>query len=411
MKQKLATTKYFSAKRVATLAVLCAMGLIMFMVESLFPPLFLPGAKMGLSNIFSLLTLFLLGPIDAFILVVVRVVLGSMFTGNMSTLMYSLTAGVVSVVVSSILVEFAYPKVSIIAISIVSAVLHNLTQNVVFCLVSDTPQMFSYMPWLALLGVLAGVIVGAAVWFMLRMIPTRTFATLLDFNLSELQSEQQLTEQQPKIVCRAVIFDLDGVLVHTDEYHYLAWKSLADELDVYFDRTINNRLRGVSRMDSLEIVLENASVQYSDEEKKRLASIKNDRYVELLDNMSPESVDSGVLSALGELKAMGLKLAIGSSSKNSKLILQKTGLDKYFDAVSDGNNITKSKPDPEVFVKAAQFIGEDVCNCVVVEDARSGIDAAKNGDFVAIGIGDAANYEHTDYAISSLADLVELLKQ
>lgn len=411
MKQKLATTKYFSAKRVATLAVLCAMGLIMFMVESLFPPLFLPGAKMGLSNIFSLLTLFLLGPIDAFILVVVRVVLGSMFTGNMSTLMYSLTAGVVSVVVSSILVEFAYPKVSIIAISIVSAVLHNLTQNVVFCLVSDTPQMFSYMPWLALLGVLAGVIVGAAVWFMLRMIPTRTFATLLDFNLSELQSEQQLTEQQPKIVCRAVIFDLDGVLVHTDEYHYLAWKSLADELGVYFDRTINNRLRGVSRMDSLEIVLENASVQYSDEEKKRLASIKNDRYVELLDNMSPESVDKNVLSALDELKAMGLKLAIGSSSKNAKLILQKTGLDKYFDAVSDGNNITKSKPDPEVFVKAAQFIGEDACNCVVVEDAHSGIDAAKNGGFVAIGIGDAANYEHTDYAISSLADLVELLKQ
>lgn len=186
-------TKYFSAKRIATLSVLTAMGLIMFIVESLFPPLILPGAKMGLSNIFSLLAIFLLGPIDAIVLVVVRVVLGSMFTGNMSTLMYSLSAGLVSVIVSSILVEFAYPKVSIVAISIVAAVLHNLTQNVVFCLVSNTPQMFSYMPWLALLGVLAGVIVGAAVWFILRMIPLRTFVTMLGLELSV--SEPKTTEQ------------------------------------------------------------------------------------------------------------------------------------------------------------------------------------------------------------------------
>lgn len=199
MKRKLATTKYFSAKRLATLAVLCAMGLIMFMVESLFPPLFLPGAKMGLSNIFSLLALYLLGPIDAFILVVVRVVLGSMFTGNMSTLMYSLTAGVVSVVVSSILVQLVYPRVSIVSISIVSAVLHNLTQNIVFCLVSNTPQMFSYMPWLGLLGILAGIIVGFAVWFILKMIPTRTFAAMLNLDLSVITpAEPQADEQTSK---------------------------------------------------------------------------------------------------------------------------------------------------------------------------------------------------------------------
>lgn len=185
MKNKALTTKYFSAKRIATLAVLCAMGLIMFMVESLFPPLILPGAKMGLSNIFSMLTLFLLGPTEAFVLVVIRTVLGSMFTGNMSTLMYSLTAGVVSVVVSSALVQLAYPRVSIVAISVVSAIMHNVTQNVVFCLVSNTPEMFSYMPWLALLGILAGVIVGFAVWFILKAIPTRTFAALLDLDLSE----------------------------------------------------------------------------------------------------------------------------------------------------------------------------------------------------------------------------------
>ena len=153
----------------------------MFMVESLFPPLFLPGAKMGLSNIFSLLTLFVLGPTEAIILVVVRTVLGSVFTGNVSTLMYSLSAGLVSVIVSTVLVEFAYPKVSIVAISVVAAVMHNLTQNVVFCIVSKTPQMFSYMPWLALIGVLAGVIVGFAVWFILRAVPTRVFVSVADF--------------------------------------------------------------------------------------------------------------------------------------------------------------------------------------------------------------------------------------
>ena len=192
--------KYFSAKRIATLAVLTAMGLIMFMVESLFPPLFLPGAKMGLSNIFSLLTLFLFGPTEAFILVIVRTVLGSLIVGNMSTLMYSLTAGVVSVIISAALVQLAYPKVSIVAVSVVSAIMHNLTQNVVFCLVSRTPQMFSYMPWMALLGVLAGVIVGVAVWFILKMIPTRTFAMLLDFDFSQSKQVDEQTEGQSKDV-------------------------------------------------------------------------------------------------------------------------------------------------------------------------------------------------------------------
>lgn len=140
---------------------------------------------MGLSNIFSLLTLIVLGPTEAIILVVVRTVLGSIFTGNVSTLIYSLTAGLVSVVVSTILVEFVYPKVSIVAISVVAAVMHNLTQNVVFCLVSNTPEMFGYMPWLALLGVVAGIIVGFAVWFILRGVPTKLFVSIADFDKKE----------------------------------------------------------------------------------------------------------------------------------------------------------------------------------------------------------------------------------
>ena len=188
MVKNLQKSKYFSAKRLAYLAVMTAMGLIMFMVESLFPPLFLPGAKMGLSNIFSLLALFVLGPVDALVLVVVRTVLGSLFLGNISTLLYSLTAGVVSVIVSAILVQFVYPRISVVAISVVSAIMHNLTQNVVFCLISDTPQMFSYMPWLGLLGIVAGLIVGFAVWLILRGIPVKIFAAVLGVSADDFAS-------------------------------------------------------------------------------------------------------------------------------------------------------------------------------------------------------------------------------
>ena len=189
-------TKFFSARRIATLSVLTAMGLITFMIESLFPPLFLPGAKMGISNVFSLLTLMVLGPTEAFILVIVRTTLGSMFTGNMSTLMYSMTAGVVSVAVSTVLVEFLYPRVSIVAISVVAAVLHNMTQNLVFCLISNTPEMFAYMPWLALIGVVAGIIVGFAVWFILRAVPTKVFIGAADFSDDPIQSDPVKSEER-----------------------------------------------------------------------------------------------------------------------------------------------------------------------------------------------------------------------
>lgn len=246
--------------------------------------------------------------------------------------------------------------------------------------------------------------------------PHMTVADNMAFpiKMSRLTKQQKvdllIVKGENSMKFKGVIFDLDGVLVHTDEFHYLSWKSLADELRVYFDRTINNRLRGVSRMDSLEIVLEKSAVKYTDEDKARLAAIKNERYVKLLDGMSEQSVDEGVIKTLNKLKAMGLKLAIGSSSKNTKLILQKTGLNKFFDAVSDGTNITKSKPDPEVFVKAAAFIGEQPCDCVVVEDAYSGIDAAKDGGFTAVAIGDATKYSRADYAIATLDELVGIVK-
>ncbi|MBR2974715.1 MAG: Gx transporter family protein [Clostridia bacterium] len=169
-----------TAKRISTLAVFTAMSLIMFLVESLFPPLFLPGAKMGLSNIFSLLALVVLGPVDALVVVLVRTTLGSMFSGNMSTLMYSMSAGVVSILVAIVLVYTLYPNISVIAVSVVSAVVHNLVQNVVFCAVSATPEMYSYMPYLAVLGVVAGFVVGIAVMLIVKGVPLKTFVSITD---------------------------------------------------------------------------------------------------------------------------------------------------------------------------------------------------------------------------------------
>lgn len=208
---------------------------------------------------------------------------------------------------------------------------------------------------------------------------------------------------------KAIIFDLDGVLVFTDRFHYQAWKQMADSMNIYFDEEINHRLRGVSRMESLEIILERYDGTFTQEEKQRLAEQKNEIYRKLLAQMTPEDVSEEVRSTLLALKEQGYRLAIGSSSRNTKYILEKTNLSQYFEAVSDGTNITKSKPDPEVFLKAAQYLDEAPERCVVVEDAHAGIDAAKAAGMFAIGIGDAAIYEKTDAAIRSFKELVEIV--
>ena len=207
---------------------------------------------------------------------------------------------------------------------------------------------------------------------------------------------------------KAFIFDLDGVLVSTDKYHYQAWKKMADDEGIYFDEKINDRLRGVSRMASLGIVLERARRQYTEEEKVALANKKNDLYRDLLKNLTPADRLAGVTETLEKLRAEGFLLAVGSSSKNTPTILDKIGYGGYFDAVSDGNNITKSKPDPEVFVKAAEMLKLPAEECFVVEDAKAGIDAAKAGGFVSVGIGDAAHYDKTDYKISTISDILKL---
>ncbi len=208
---------------------------------------------------------------------------------------------------------------------------------------------------------------------------------------------------------KGFIFDLDGVLVFTDKYHYQAWKKMADELGVYFDETINNRLRGVSRMESLEIILENYhGAPLSAEEKVALATKKNDTYRKLLSTMTGADVTPEVRQTLQQLRKKGYKIALGSSSKNAKYILEKVELLDAFDAISDGTNITYSKPNPEVFLKAAEYIDLDPRDCAVVEDATSGIDAAKAGSMVAVAIGDATGYEKADYRIERFDELLEL---
>lgn len=207
---------------------------------------------------------------------------------------------------------------------------------------------------------------------------------------------------------KAIIFDLDGVICHTDEYHYLAWKAMADSLGVYFDREINNRLRGVSRMASLEIVLENYNGQLSPAEKEALATQKNELYKESLKNMSPADLSEEVKTTLDTLRDRGYKLAIGSSSKNAPFILQQLGLGSYFDAISDGNNITRSKPDPEVFVKAAQMLCVPCEDCLVVEDAVSGAQAGHAGGMKVACVGDAAREKAGDYNLTSFAELLEV---
>lgn len=207
---------------------------------------------------------------------------------------------------------------------------------------------------------------------------------------------------------QGIIFDLDGVICFTDKYHYQAWKEMADGIGVYFDEVINNRLRGVSRMESLEIILERSEKAYSGQEKEDLAAQKNEIYKKLLLQMSPSDLSAEVKDTLDELRNRGYKLAIGSSSKNAKTILKQLGLDGYFDAISDGTNITRSKPDPEVFLKAAEFLGLDAAECLVVEDAIAGIDAAVAGGFHSAGIGEAATHEKVTYPIGHFSDLLKV---
>lgn len=203
----------------------------------------------------------------------------------------------------------------------------------------------------------------------------------------------------------AIIFDLDGVIVSTDEFHFRAWKRLADEEGIYFDKDINQRLRGVSRMKSLEILLEKSVRRYEEPEKLQMATRKNSYYQELIGSLTPEHILPGVRQFLAEAKNRKLKIAIGSSSKNSPLILKQIGLDQYFDVTVDGNDISRSKPDPEVFLLAAKRLGILPENCLVVEDAKAGVEAAILGGMRVLGVGEAAQSDRADWNAGDLAQI------
>jgi len=201
----------------------------------------------------------------------------------------------------------------------------------------------------------------------------------------------------------SVIFDLDGVLVSTDELHYNAWKRLAEELGITdFNKEDNERQRGVSRMESLEVVLEKGTKQYSDEEKELLAERKNDYYKEMLENIDSSVLLEGALETLQMLRKRGIKVGVGSASKNTPMILEKTGLGQYIDEISCGLDTMKSKPDPEVFLIAAEKLSTKEGNCLVVEDSAAGIAASKAAGMKSLGVGPYYQSLQADYKARNL---------
>ncbi len=212
---------------------------------------------------------------------------------------------------------------------------------------------------------------------------------------------------------KAVIFDLDGVLITTDDCHYEAWKQMADEEGIYFDRNINERLRGVSRMESLEIILEKSARSYTADEKQELAARKNGYYVSKIAALSKDNIMPGALGTIRALREIGIPIAVGSSSKNTPAILKALHLQNEFDAVADGNDITYSKPNPEVFLMAAERLKVPPENCLVVEDADAGIEAGRRAGMMTLGVGSAKNNPDANFSADNLEviDLARIIKQ
>ncbi|MFQ8689129.1 MAG: beta-phosphoglucomutase [Blautia sp.] len=206
---------------------------------------------------------------------------------------------------------------------------------------------------------------------------------------------------------RAVIFDLDGVVVNTAKYHYLAWRKLAKELGFDFDSVHNERLKGVSRMESLNIVLEVGGRDgYSQEEKQRLADRKNRYYLEMIEGLDQGEILPGIPEFIAEIKSDGWKVGLGSASKSGRMILEKLRLAPQFDVIVDGNLVERPKPDPEVFVKAAELLGIPCENCIVVEDAKAGIQAARAGGMHCIGVGSKEVLEDADLVVEDTRGLL-----
>ncbi|QZE14023.1 beta-phosphoglucomutase [Halosquirtibacter laminarini] len=204
---------------------------------------------------------------------------------------------------------------------------------------------------------------------------------------------------------KACLFDLDGVIVDTAKYHYIAWKELAQELGFDFTEEDNERLKGVSRMRSLDILLEIGNKSLSEQEKLHYADKKNVNYVSYIQKMEEDEILPGVKEFLTSLRANGIKIALGSASKNAPLILNQIGLTSYFDEIVDGNSVSKAKPDPEVFTKGANLLNVTAEECVVFEDAVAGIEAAKAGGMYCIGVGEEETLSEADFVIKGFDEM------
>ena len=211
---------------------------------------------------------------------------------------------------------------------------------------------------------------------------------------------------------QACLFDLDGVIVDTAVYHYKAWKRLANELGFDFTEEQNELLKGVSRVRSLEIILEIGGVTKTDAEKKELATRKNTWYVDMINQMRPDEILPGAREFVQACRNAGIKTALGSASKNSMTILEKINMVDLFDAIIDGNKVSKAKPDPEVFLKGAEALGVAPSACVVFEDAIAGVEAAINGGMKVVGIGSPTVLKGANWVVSGLGEMrVERLKE
>ena len=201
---------------------------------------------------------------------------------------------------------------------------------------------------------------------------------------------------------KAVIFDLDGVITDTAEYHYKAWKMLADEINVAFDKDLNEHLKGVDRLESLRVILRASNLVYPEDQIAELSARKNGYYVELLKELHPSDLLPGALEALQEMKRLGVKTALASVSKNAPAILEKLQIKEYFDYVADASKIKKGKPDPEIFLTCAENLGFPSDECIGVEDAVAGVTAIRDAGMFCVGIGKPEVLTQANVVIESL---------
>lgn len=203
---------------------------------------------------------------------------------------------------------------------------------------------------------------------------------------------------------KGFIFDLDGVVTDTAELHYAAWKKLADDMGWQFDRDLNEKLRGISRMDSIKVIMDHNNVSLDDKTIVELATKKNDIYVESLDSMTQEDYLPGAKELLTHLRSEGFSVALGSASKNANKVLKQLNATYFFDVIGDGNSVSKSKPAPDIFLYASEKLGLPPENCIVFEDAEKGIDAAKAGKFHSVGIGPEERVGHADIRFNTMKE-------